>query len=184
MRRGTEEWGLLGSTEWAEKHAQELSGKAVVYINTDSTSKGWLSVSGSHSLEAFANDLMRDLDDPKRAGKTLFQAKRDRAVSQAKTDDEKAKLTSRRDFPIDALGSGSDYTAFLDYLTVASLNMDFGGDAPDSGVYHRVRLVLLVRILGHRFRVYNAALSRVGTDDPPAGERRHPALRVHGDGAR
>src|SRR3954470_18879085 len=116
-----EEWGLLGSTEWAEKHAQELTGKAVVYINSDSTSKSWLSVSGSHSLEAFANDVMRDLDDPKRPGKTLFQAKLDRAVSQAKTEQDKAKLKSRRDFPIDALGSGSDYTAFLDFLTIASL---------------------------------------------------------------
>ena len=131
-----EEWGLLGSTEWAEKHAAELSNKAVVYINSDSTSKGWLNVSGSHSLEAFANELMRDLDDPKRAGKTLFQAKLDRAMSQARTDEDKARLTARRDFPIDALGSGSDYTAFLDHLTVASLNMDFGGEGSDGGVYH------------------------------------------------
>jgi len=131
-----EEWGLLGSTEWAEKHAQELSTKAVTYINTDSTAKGWLNVSGSHSLQAFVNDLMRDLPDPKRTGKTLFQAKLDRAVSQAKTDADKATLQKRRDFPINALGSGSDYTAFLDYLTVASLSVDFGGEAPDSGVYH------------------------------------------------
>jgi N-acetylated-alpha-linked acidic dipeptidase len=160
-----EEWGLLGSTEWAEKHAQELSGKAVVYINSDSTSKGWLSVSGSHSLEAFANDLMRDLEDPKRAGKTLFQARLDRAVSQAKTDDEKAKLTARRDFPIDALGSGSDYTAFLDYLTVASLNMDFGGDAPDSGVYHsKYDSFYWYTHFSDTDFAYNAALSRtIGT---------------------
>ena len=131
-----EEWGLLGSTEWVEKHAQELSTKAVAYINSDSTSKGWFDVSGSHSLQAFVNDLMRDLQDPKRAGKTLFQAKLDRAVDQAKTDEEKGKIQRRGDFPIDALGSGSDYTAFLDHLTIASLNMGFGGDAPDSGVYH------------------------------------------------
>ena len=131
-----EEWGLLGSTEWVEKHAQELSTKAVAYVNSDSTSKGWFDVSGSHSLQAFVNDLMRDLQDPKRAGKTLFQAKLDRAVSQAKTDDEKSKLERRGDFPIEALGSGSDYTAFLDHLTIASLNMGFGGEAPDSGVYH------------------------------------------------
>jgi N-acetylated-alpha-linked acidic dipeptidase len=131
-----EEWGLLGSTEWAEKHAQELSTKAVAYINSDSTSKGWLSVSGSHSLQAFVNDVMRDLQDPKRAGKTLFQAKLDRALSQAKGDDEKAAIQRRRDFPIDALGSGSDYTAFLDFLTIASLDMGFGGESPDGGVYH------------------------------------------------
>jgi N-acetylated-alpha-linked acidic dipeptidase len=131
-----EEWGLLGSTEWVEKHAQELSTKAVAYINSDSTAKGWLNVSGSHSLQAFVNDIMRDVQDPKRPGKTLFQAKLDRVVSQAKTDAEKATLQKRRDFPIEALGSGSDYTAFLDYLTVASLSMDFGGEAPDAGVYH------------------------------------------------
>ena len=130
-----EEWGLLGSTEWAEKHAQELATKAVVYINSDSTSKGWLNVSGSHSLQVFANDLMRDVQDPKR-GKTLFQAKLDHTVDQAKTDAEKVSLRQRRDFPIAALGSGSDYTAFLDFLTVASLSMDFGGEAPDAGVYH------------------------------------------------
>jgi N-acetylated-alpha-linked acidic dipeptidase len=131
-----EEWGLLGSTEWAEKHAQELDGKAVVYLNSDGTGKGYLGVSGSHSLEAFANDVMRDISDPKRAGKTLLQAKVDHAVSEAKTDEEKSRITARRDFPINALGSGSDYTAFLDHLTVASLDMGFGGEGSDGGVYH------------------------------------------------
>lgn len=131
-----EEWGLLGSTEWAEKHAQELSTKAVAYINSDSTSRSWLSISGSHSLQAFANDLMRDLHDPKRPGKTLFQARLDRAVSQAGTDAEKNTIQKRRDFPINALGSGSDYTVFLDHLTIASLDMGFGGEVSSSGVYH------------------------------------------------
>jgi N-acetylated-alpha-linked acidic dipeptidase len=129
-----EEWGLLGSTEWVEKHAAELSKNAVVYINSDSTGKGWLSTSGSHSLQAFVNDLMRDIQDPKR-DRNLFQARLDHAVSQAKTDEEKRTLRQRKDFPLNALGSGSDYTAFLDFLTVASLNMDFGGDG-GGGVYH------------------------------------------------
>ena len=131
-----EEWGLLGSTEWAEKHAKELSTKAVAYINSDSTSKSWLDVSGSHSLQAFANDLMRDLPDPKREKTSLYEAKVDRAISQAKSDEEKSTIERRRYMPIEALGSGSDYTVFLDHLTIASLNMGFGGDAPDSGVYH------------------------------------------------
>jgi N-acetylated-alpha-linked acidic dipeptidase len=131
-----EEWGLLGSTEWVEKHQQELAAKTVAYINSDSTAKGWITISGSHSLQGFANDLMRDVADPKRDGKTLFQAKLDRAVSQADNEAEKARLRNRRDFPIEALGSGSDYTAFLDYLTIASLNMGFGGEASDGGVYH------------------------------------------------
>ncbi len=130
-----EEWGLLGSTEWVEKHADELSKNAVAYINSDGTGKGWLSASGSHSLQAFVNDLLRDLQDPKR-GKNLFQAKLDRALEQAKTDDEKGTLRERKDFPIEALGSGSDYTAFLDHLAIASLNIDFGGDGNSNGVYH------------------------------------------------
>jgi N-acetylated-alpha-linked acidic dipeptidase len=131
-----EEWGLLGSTEWVEKHAQELSTKAVAYINSDSTSKGWLGVSGSHSLQAFANDVMHDIQDPKRKDTSLFQAKRDRALDQAKTADEKSAIQRQKDFPIEALGSGSDYTAFLDFLTIASLNLGFGGEGPDAGVYH------------------------------------------------
>ena len=131
-----EEWGLLGSTEWAEKHAAELSAKAVAYINSDSTSKGWLSVAGSHSLQAFVNDLMRDIPDPKRDKKSLYDAKLDRALEQASTDAEKATIDRRRYIPIDALGSGSDYTAFLDHLTVASLNLGFGGEGSDGGVYH------------------------------------------------
>jgi len=157
-----EEWGLLGSTEWAEKHAQELTGKAVVYINSDGTGAGWLTVSGSHSLEAFVNDVMRDLPDPKRPGKTLFQAKVERALSQAKDDKEKATISSRRDFPIDALGSGSDYTAFLDHLTVASLNGGFGGEGADGGVYHsKYDSFYWYTHFSDKDFVYNAALSRV-----------------------
>lgn len=131
-----EEWGLLGSTEWAEKHADELSQKAVVYINSDSTGKGWLDVSGSHSLQAFSNDVMRDLKDPKNPKETLFASKLDHELDQAKSDDDRQKIQKRHDFPIAALGSGSDYTAFLDYLTIASLSMSFGGQGSDSGVYH------------------------------------------------
>lgn len=160
-----EEWGLLGSTEWAEKHAQELSNKAVVYINSDSTGKGWLNVEGSHSLEAFANEVMRDLADPVRPGKTLFQAKVDRDVSQAKTEADKAKITARRDVPIAALGSGSDYTAFLDHLTVASLNLGFGGEGSDGGVYHsKYDSFYWYTHFSDKDFTYNAALSRtIGT---------------------
>ena len=132
-----EEWGLLGSTEWAEKHADDLAKKAVVYVNSDSTGAGWLNASGSHSLQALVNEVMRDLVDPKRPGKTLFQAKLDHALETARTDEARAKLRAQRDFPIEALGSGSDYTSFLDYLQIASLNLGFGGEG-GGGVYHSV----------------------------------------------
>jgi N-acetylated-alpha-linked acidic dipeptidase len=132
-----EEWGLLGSTEWAEKHAAELAKNAVVYINSDSTGIGWLNASGSHSLQALVNDVMRDLHDPKQPAKTLFQAKLEHALDTARTDEARAKLRSQKDFPIEALGSGSDYTSFLDYLQIASLNLGFGGEG-GGGVYHSV----------------------------------------------
>ena len=132
-----EEWGLLGSTEWAEKHADDLAKKAVVYVNSDSTGAGWLNASGSHSLQALVNQVMRDQVDPKPPGKTLFQAKLDHALETARTDEARAKLRAQRDFPIEALGSGSDYTSFLDYLQIASLNLGFGGEG-GGGVYHSV----------------------------------------------
>ena len=132
-----EEWGLLGSTEWAEKHAAELTKSAVAYINSDSSGPGWLSASGSHSLQVLLNEVARDIDDPKRPGKTLAAASLDRDVSQEKTEVGKALLRKRGDKPIDALGSGSDYTAFIDHLQIASLDLGFGGEG-GGGVYHSI----------------------------------------------
>jgi N-acetylated-alpha-linked acidic dipeptidase len=132
-----EEWGLLGSTEWAEKHAAELTKNAVAYINSDSSGPGWLNASGSHSLQALVNEVARDVDDPKRPGKTLAAASLDRDVSQEKTELGKAMLRKRGDKPIDALGSGSDYTAFIDHLQIASLDLGFGGEG-GGGVYHSI----------------------------------------------
>jgi N-acetylated-alpha-linked acidic dipeptidase len=132
-----EEWGLLGSTEWAEAHRDELAAKAVAYINSDSTGKGWLSMSGSHSLEAFINEVARDVPDPRGGGKSVLEAKRARMLEQAPNDSARAAINARRLIPIEALGSGSDYTAFLDFLQVASLDLGFGGEG-GGGVYHSV----------------------------------------------
>jgi N-acetylated-alpha-linked acidic dipeptidase len=132
-----EEWGLLGSTEWAEKHQAELARKAVAYINSDSTGKGWLSMSGSHSLQTFVNEVARDVADPRGTGTSVLEARRNRLIEQAKTDAERAAIRGRIEIPIDALGSGSDYTVFLDYLQIASLDLGFGGDS-GGGVYHSV----------------------------------------------
>jgi N-acetylated-alpha-linked acidic dipeptidase len=132
-----EEWGLLGSTEWAEKHAAQLTKSAIAYINSDSTGPGWLNASGSHSLQALVNEVARDIDDPRRPGKTLAAASLDRDVSQEKTEVGKTLLRKRGDKPIDALGSGSDYTAFIDHLQIASLDLGFGGEG-GGGVYHSI----------------------------------------------
>jgi N-acetylated-alpha-linked acidic dipeptidase len=131
-----EEWGLLGSTEWAEKHAEDLDRNAVVYINTDSTGKGWLSMGGSHSLQAFLNEVARDVPDPRKGADSVLDARRKRNIEQARTESDKARAR-QGDVRLEALGSGSDYTAFLDHLTIASLNLGFGGDG-SGGVYHSV----------------------------------------------
>ena len=132
-----EEWGLLGSTEWAEKHREQLAKNAVVYINSDSTGKGWLSMGGSHSLAAFINGVARDVQDPRGSGGSVFDAKRARLIEQATDDVARAKMKASQNLAIDALGSGSDYTAFLDFLQIASLDLGFGGDG-GGGVYHSI----------------------------------------------
>jgi N-acetylated-alpha-linked acidic dipeptidase len=130
-----EEWGLIGSTEWAEKHAEELRDKAVVYFNSDTNRQGILSLAGSHSLERFLNDLARDSADPLN-GKSLWQIIKDDALANESDEKKKSEIDSRRDLRIDALGSGSDYTAFIDHLAVASTNVSFEGKG--GGVYHSI----------------------------------------------
>jgi N-acetylated-alpha-linked acidic dipeptidase len=132
-----EEWGLLGSTEWVEKHQAELATKAVAYVNSDATGKGWLTMEGSHSLQSFVNGVARDVQDPRGSGKNVLEAKRAREIDQAKSDEARARL-QHGDLSIDALGSGSDYTAFLDHLAIASLNLGFAGEGSANGVYHSV----------------------------------------------
>ena len=130
-----EEWGLLGSTEWGEKHAEELRANAVAYINTDSTNRGWLSAGGSHSLQQFVNEVARDVPGPRGGGSVREELLAHR-LETAQDDEARAAVESSNEFSISALGSGSDYTVFLDHLTVASLNLGFGGDSSSSGVYH------------------------------------------------
>src|SRR5690348_3789992 len=131
-----EEPGLIGSTEWVEAHAEELRAHAVTYINTDSHSRGFLNVSGSHSLETFINQVAREVTDPEK-NISVWQRRHLKRITEASSGEERERLRSRATWPIEALGSGSDYTAFLDFAGVASLNLDFSGET-DGGVYHSV----------------------------------------------
>jgi N-acetylated-alpha-linked acidic dipeptidase len=131
-----EEPGLLGSTEWAEHHGEELRQKAVAYINTDSTGKGWFNASGSHTLERFVNDVARAVPDPQGKG-SVWDALQARRNQQARSEEERRALRERADIRIGALGSGSDYTVFIDHLGIASLNLGFGGEA-GGGIYHSI----------------------------------------------
>jgi len=124
-----EEWGLLGSTEWAERHAAELDQKAVVYYNSDTNEAGWLDAEGSHSLEAFIEQVARDIRDPM-SGKSVLEA---RAAHRRTAHDSAADTL----FHLGALGSGSDYSAFIDHLAVASVNTGYSGASP-AGIYHSI----------------------------------------------
>ncbi len=131
-----EEQGLIGSTEWAETHADELRQKAVAYINSDSTGRGYLGMSGSHTLEKFINGVARDITDPQ-TNLSVWKRVQLRRIRDARTAKERHELRSRGDLRISALGSGSDYTTFLDHLGIASLNIGFGGE-DDGGIYHSI----------------------------------------------
>jgi N-acetylated-alpha-linked acidic dipeptidase len=133
-----EEPGLLGSTEWAETHAAELQRKAAVYINSDGNGRGFLRAVGSHTLEKFINGVARDIDDPEAkvsVWKRLQAERVSHAADGAAADRQEAR--TRADLRIGALGSGSDYTAFLDHLGIASIDLGFGGE-DGGGIYHSI----------------------------------------------
>ncbi len=129
-----EEPGLFGSTEWAEQHAAQLERNAVAYINSDSTDTNVLGVEASHTLEKFFNQIARDFNDPV-SGKSLYEAMRERELKNAKSAGMRQAIESRADLRFGALGSGSDYSTFLDHLGIASANLGFEGGSP-GGVYH------------------------------------------------
>jgi N-acetylated-alpha-linked acidic dipeptidase len=131
-----EEPGLLGSTEWAEAHGDELRQKAVAYINTDGNGRGYLGAAGSHSLEALVNDIARDITDPEK-NIPVWQRLKLFNISKAKTDEDRKDVRDRAELRINALGSGSDYTVFVDHLGIASLNLGYGGEA-NGGIYHSI----------------------------------------------
>jgi N-acetylated-alpha-linked acidic dipeptidase len=130
-----EEQGLIGSTEWAEAHAEELSRHAVAYLNTDSNSRGFLNAEGSHTLQRLVNEVARSIEDPE-TGLTVWKRRQLASIAQAGSPEERARLRAG-DLPIAALGSGSDYTPFLQHLGIAALNLGFGGEG-GSGIYHSI----------------------------------------------
>ena len=131
-----EEPGLLGSTEWGEAHADELRQHAVAYINSDANARGYLNMGGSHSLERFINGVARDIADPE-TKITVWKRDQLKDIADAKTPEERKEVRERPDLRIDALGSGSDWTVFLDHLGVASLDLSYG-DEDGGGIYHSI----------------------------------------------
>jgi N-acetylated-alpha-linked acidic dipeptidase len=131
-----EEPMLLGSTEWVEAHADELRQHAAVYINTDGNDRGILNMSGSHSLEQFINGVARDIEDPE-TKMTAWQRAQLSAIAEAQSVDDKKELRQRADLRIGALGSGTDFTGFIDHLGIATLDLGYGGE-DEQGIYHSI----------------------------------------------
>ncbi|MBL8125643.1 MAG: M28 family peptidase [Blastocatellia bacterium] len=130
-----EEQGLIGSTEWVETHAEELSRNAAVYINTDSNGRGFLGMGGSHTLEKFINEVGKDIPDPQTKMGVWERTRANQIVNGGSAARKEAM--ERADLRISPLGSGSDYTPFLQHLGIASLNIGFGGE-DGGGSYHSI----------------------------------------------
>jgi N-acetylated-alpha-linked acidic dipeptidase len=131
-----EEPMLLGSTEWVETHAEELRQHAAVYINSDSNDRGLLNMSGSHSLEHFFNGVARDIEDPE-SKMSVWERTQMYRIAAAKSTDEKKELRQRADLRLEPLGSGTDFTAFVDHLGIATLDTEYGGE-DEQGIYHSI----------------------------------------------
>jgi N-acetylated-alpha-linked acidic dipeptidase len=136
-----EEPMLLGSTEWVETHAEELAAKGLVYINTDGNGRGFLEVGGSHSLQHLVSDVAAAVTDPE-TGVSVDARRRANALTGGETGSAREKALAKtaadssKDVPIDPLGSGSDYSSFLQHLGLAALNVGYGGEGRSGGVYH------------------------------------------------
>ena len=131
-----EEPALIGSTEWVEEHADELAKHAALYVNSDSNSRGYLFVGGSHSLQKFINGIAQDITDPEK-NMPVDRRLRLREISMAKTPKDRQYLRSGKDLKIGALGSGSDYSPFIDHIGIATLDLGYGGEAK-GGIYHSI----------------------------------------------
>ncbi|HRH51394.1 MAG TPA: transferrin receptor-like dimerization domain-containing protein [Panacibacter sp.] len=131
-----EEPGLIGSTEWAEDHGKELQQKAVLYINSDGNDRGFLGAGGSQALETFMTEVARDVNDPQTNVSVLQRLKALQIINAASTSAKKDAM-AKNDLNLEALGSGSDFSSFLQHLGIPSLNLGFGGEG-DGGEYHSI----------------------------------------------
>ncbi len=138
-----EEPMLVGSTEWAETHAEDLKKHAVIYINSDENGRGILDVGGSPDFRHLVNQVAADVTDPEThvsVGTRLRASLRvdalDPGAPAHAAADARAAADPAHDFPIRALGSGSDFSAFFQHLGLAALDFGYGGEGEAGGVYH------------------------------------------------
>jgi N-acetylated-alpha-linked acidic dipeptidase len=131
-----EEPGLLGSVEWVETHRDELQKHAVAYINSDSNERGFIDAGGTQDLESFISNVARDIQDPE-TKMTSFERAHLESIGTAKNEDERKELRARHNLEVNALGDGSDFTAFQDFAGISTLNVEYGGE-DDGTQYHSI----------------------------------------------
>ncbi len=131
-----EEPGLLGSTEWLEEHMKDLQKKAVVYINTDDYQRGFLSVEGSHALEPLMDEIAKTVVDPQTNVSVYERLKSYEAISAASIEAKK-KILEEKNMKLGAMGSGSDYSSFIQHAGIPALNISYGGEG-SGGEYHSI----------------------------------------------
>jgi N-acetylated-alpha-linked acidic dipeptidase len=131
-----EEPGLLGSVEWVETHVEDLRKHAVTYVNSDSSSRGYLFMGGTQDLQAVVGAVAHDITDPEKKI-SVFERAHLHAIMEAKDAEEKGKLRKRNDLVLGALGDGSDFTAFQDFAGISSLNVGYG-DEDEGTQYHSI----------------------------------------------
>ncbi len=131
-----EEPGLLGSTEWVEDHATELQQKVVAYINSDGNERGFLDAGGSHALETLMDEISKDVIDPQ-TNVSVFERQKAEKIATAKTIKAKKDLLAKKTLSLNALGSGSDYSSFLQHLGITTLDLGYSGEGA-GGEYHSI----------------------------------------------
>ena len=131
-----EEPGLIGSTEWVEYHAAELQQKTVVYINSDGNGRGFFGAGGSHALKTLVDEVAEDVTDPQ-TKVSVFERRKALEAITASSAKLKKEALNKKSLELEALGSGSDFSPFLQHLGVPSLNVGFGGEDP-GGEYHSI----------------------------------------------
>lgn len=134
---------LLGSTEWAETHAAELKAKGLIYINSDGNGRGYFNAGGSQDFQHFVNEVAADVKDPETGASVRDRLRaREAVIASEPGATEEAKqlgkvaLDPSKDLLIGPLGSGSDYSAYLQHLGLAAIDVGYGGEGESGGVYH------------------------------------------------
>lgn len=131
-----EEPALLGSTEFAEDHAKELQEKTVIYINSDANGRGFIGAGGSHALETFMTEVARDVNDPQTNVSVLERSKAQDVINASSTK-SKQEAMQKEGIALNALGSGSDFSSFLQHLGIPTVDVGFGGE-DGGGEYHSI----------------------------------------------